>query len=47
MTVEKVGKKISNFPWAIIEDGKITQPRFATKEEANLAYHSYLMRGNR
>ena len=43
MKAVKVDGKRTNFPWAIVEDhlGIISQSRFATEAEANVAYKNY------
>ncbi len=51
MRIERVGKGVTNFPWAIIEEGsaqwnapdRISQARFESKEAAQIAYRNHTL----
>lgn len=43
MTIERVGKGLTNFPWAIVEDGVPSQTRFESKEAAQIAFRNYTL----
>ena len=43
MNPVEIGSIYSNFRWAIIEDGIISQARFDTKEAAQIAYRNHLL----
>ena len=44
MTIEQVGSAISNFRWAIFDDGKPSQARWETKEDAIIAQRNHNLR---
>lgn len=44
MKVQRYGKKLTNFPWDIFEDGIPSQVRFETEADANVAYRNWQLR---
>ena len=43
MMIERIGKGVTNFPWAIVEDGVPSQSRFESKEAAQIAYRNHTL----
>lgn len=44
MIIERLGKKLTNFPWAVIESGITDQLRFDSRESAAIAYKNYILK---